>query len=189
MPSEKLPFIELTGFKDLLVINPPVFYDERGYFFESYNSKLFEQHHLWYNFVQDNQAFSMYGVLRGLHYQKSPHAQAKLVRVTQGKVFDVVVDLRTYSETCGKWYGILLSDENKKQLLVPQGFAHGYVVLSKTAEFVYKCDNYYHRQSEAGIRYNDPFLNIDWQIPNADLIISSKDLQLPSFADSIPFIP
>ena len=174
-------FVEETGIEGLVIINPRIFHDERGYFFESYNQQTFAQHGLDYNFVQDNQAFSHYGALRGLHYQTEPYAQAKLVRVVQGAVLDTVVDLRPQSPTFGRWYSIVLSGENKKQLLIPRGFAHGYVVLSPTAEFVYKCDNVYAKQYEGGILYNDPTLQIDWQLPEADLIVSEKDQQLPHF--------
>lgn len=178
------PFIEPTGIADLLVLNPRVYADERGYFFESYNRRLLQEHGLFYDFVQDNQAFSKYGVVRGLHYQLKPFDQAKLVRVTQGLVFDVAVDLRGGSPTFGKWFGILLSDQNKKQLLIPRGFAHGYSVLSPTAEFVYKCDNYYSKEHEAGIVYNDPLLNINWQVPEKDMLVSEKDRMLAFFTDA-----
>lgn len=178
------PFIEETGFPGLLIVNPPVFADERGYFYESYNKKTFENHGLYYDFVQDNQARSRYGVLRGLHYQLEPHAQAKLVRVTEGKVLDVVVDLRGGSPTFTRWYGVLLSAENRKQLLIPRGFAHGYVVLSATAEFMYKCDNYYNKASETGIAYDDPTLQIDWKVPKDGLIVSEKDLMLPILTEA-----
>ncbi|HRI26809.1 MAG TPA: dTDP-4-dehydrorhamnose 3,5-epimerase [Chitinophagales bacterium] len=179
-----LPFIEPTGIAGLLVLNPRVYTDERGYFFESYNRRLLEKHGLFYDFVQDNQAFSKYGVVRGLHYQLEPFEQAKLVRVTQGLVFDVAVDLRGGSPTFGKWFGILLSDQNKKQLLIPRGFAHGYSVLSPTAEFVYKCDNYYSQKHEAGIVFNDPLLNINWQLPEKDMLVSEKDRMLAFFTDA-----
>ena len=185
MSNSQPPFIEKTGIDGLLVINPPVYYDNRGYFFESYNPLLFVRMHLFYHFVQDNQAFSKYGVLRGLHYQLKPVAQAKLVRVIQGNVFDVAVDLREGSPTFGKWFGVELSAENKKQLLIPRGFAHGYVVLSETAEFLYKCDNHYEPKCEAGILFNDPFLNIDWPIDLSEMVISEKDRGLPLFKDAV----
>lgn len=177
--NNTLTFVEPTPINDLLIINPTVFKDERGNFFESYNQNKLVQHGLNYNFIQDNQAFSCYGVLRGLHFQEGAYAQAKLVRVVVGEVFDIAVDIRPQSTTYLKWFGIVLSAENKKQLLIPRGFAHGYVVLSKTAEFVYKCDNLYSKQHESGIIYNDPVLQIDWQIPAQHLIISDKDKQLP----------
>ncbi|MGB1204373.1 MAG: dTDP-4-dehydrorhamnose 3,5-epimerase [Chitinophagales bacterium] len=182
--AETSNFIETTGIRDLVVINPRVFGDERGYFYESYNKKKLEENGLFYDFVQDNQARSSYGVLRGLHYQLAPFAQAKLVRVVEGTVLDVAVDLRKGSPTFGKSFGIVLSAENKKQLLVPRGFAHGYVVLSPTAEFFYKCDNYYAKEQEGGLMYNDPKLNIDWQVPEKDLIISQKDQQQFAFDDA-----
>lgn len=164
-----------TGFPGLIVYEPKIFRDERGYFFESFNSKTFEEKGITRNFVQDNQAFSSYGILRGLHYQLAPHAQAKLVRVFQGEVLDVVVDLREGSPSFGKQYSILLSGENQKQLFVPRGFAHGYAVLSPTAVFFYKCDNFYNKTAESGIAYNDPALSIDWKIPNDKIILSEKD--------------
>jgi dTDP-4-dehydrorhamnose 3,5-epimerase len=173
-------FIEPTGIEGLVVINPRVFADERGYFYESYNQNAFEQHGLRYQFVQDNQARSVRGVLRGLHYQTEPYAQAKLVRVIEGEVYDVAVDMRPQSATYGKWFGIILSATNKKQLMVPRGFAHGYLVLSDTAEFFYKCDNFYSKAHEGGIIYNDPHLDIDWQIPADQLIVSPKDQILPT---------
>ncbi len=169
-----MAFIE-TGFPGLLVFEPKIFSDERGYFFESFNSKTFEENGITRNFVQDNQAFSSCGILRGLHYQLNPHAQAKLVRVMQGEVLDVVVDLREGSPTYGKQYSILLSAENQRQLYVPRGFAHGYAVLSPTALFFYKCDNFYNKSAEGGIAYNDSALNIDWKIPADKIILSEKD--------------
>ncbi len=172
-----------TGFPGLLVFEPTVFRDERGYFFESFNMKSFEQKGIQRNFVQDNQAFSSYGILRGLHFQLAPFAQAKLVRVIQGEVLDVVVDLRKGSPSFGKQFSILLSEENNKQLFVPRGFAHGYSVLSKTALFFYKCDNFYNKNAERGISYNDPALNIDWKLPADAIIISDKDKQNSLFAD------
>ncbi len=165
-----------TPIKDLLIIEPTLFNDSRGYFFESFNEQKFnEATGLGIHFVQDNQAYSAFGVLRGLHYQLNPHAQAKLVSVIKGKVLDVVVDARKNSATFGQHFSIELSADNKTQLFVPRGFAHGYVVLSDTAEFFYKCDNYYNKESEVGIAFNDPTLNIDWQIDLATAIISDKD--------------
>lgn len=174
-------FVQQTGIEGLVVINPRMFGDQRGYFYESYNQQLFEKNGITTNFVQDNQAFSTYGVLRGLHFQMSPYAQTKLVRVAHGKVLDVVVDLRHGSKTFGQSYSIILSADNHKQLLVPQGFAHGYVVLSETALFLYKCDNYYTPKHESGILYNDSQLNIDWLLPESDLIVSVKDQVQPPF--------
>ena len=170
-------FIEQTGIKDLVIINPRVFGDKRGYFFESCNEQVLKANGLDYRFVQDNEAGSTYGVLRGLHFQRPPYAQAKLVRMLEGEVLDVVVDLRNNSETYGQSYSVLLSAENRKQLLVPRGFAHGYVVLSETAVFFYKCDNYYFKEQEGGVAYNDPDLQIDWKLPAEDFLISDKDQQ------------
>ncbi|NLR93081.1 dTDP-4-dehydrorhamnose 3,5-epimerase [Flammeovirga agarivorans] len=169
-----------TKLKDCYIIEPKVFGDSRGYFFESFHLKKFtEVTGLAINFVQDNQSSSSYGVIRGLHFQKGVHAQAKLVRVLSGRVIDVAVDLRPDSDTFGQYEAVELSAENKKQLFVPRGFAHGFSVLSETAEFSYKCDNYYNKESESGIRYNDPGLAIDWGINNGDEIISEKDQDLP----------
>lgn len=175
---------EKTGFPDLLVFAPRIFDDARGYFFESYNEKLFRDEGISISFVQDNQAFSSYGVIRGLHFQQDPHAQTKLIRVLQGSIVDVVVDVRKNSPTFGKAYSIELSAENKKQLFIPKGFAHGYSVISEKAEVFYKCDAFYERTSEGGISWNDPALQIDWQIPRGIEIISPKDAVLPRLADS-----
>jgi dTDP-4-dehydrorhamnose 3,5-epimerase len=179
-----MPLIK-TNIPDLLVFEPKVFEDARGYFFESYNANTFSAEGVNIKFVQDNQAKSSYGVLRGLHYQLNPHAQTKLIRVLEGSILDVAVDIRKGTPTYGKVFTIELSAQNKKQLLVPQGFAHGYSVLSETAEVLYKCDNFYNKQAEGGILYNDPFLNIDWQIPLAKAIVSEKDILLPSFENSV----
>jgi dTDP-4-dehydrorhamnose 3,5-epimerase len=175
---------EKTGFPGLLVFAPRIFDDARGYFFESYNEKLFNDEGIKISFVQDNQAFSSYGVIRGLHFQQDPHAQTKLIRVLQGSIIDVVVDVRKNSKTFGKAYSIELSAENKKQLFIPKGFAHGYSVISEKAEVFYKCDAFYEKASEGGISWNDPALQIDWQIPNGKEIISPKDAVLPRLADS-----
>ncbi|WP_343305708.1 dTDP-4-dehydrorhamnose 3,5-epimerase [Chitinophaga niabensis] len=177
-----MPFIE-TGIPDLLIYEPKVHGDSRGYFFESYNANTFREEGVEIVFVQDNQARSTYGVLRGLHFQQEPHAQTKLIRALEGTILDVVVDLRTGSPAYGKVYTIELSAENKRQLLVPKGFAHGYSVLSPTAEVMYKCDNFYHKASEGGIIYNDPALQIDWGIPLTEALVSEKDLVLPVLAD------
>lgn len=171
-----------TGIKDLFIVETRIFGDHRGYFFESYNSMKFLELGLNYNFVQDNESFSNYGTLRGLHFQINEFAQAKLVRVVSGKVLDVVVDLRQNSATYGKHFSTVLSDENKNLLLIPRGFAHGFVVLSETAIFSYKCDNFYSPSNERGIKYNDPELKIDWKIPEADLVLSEKDLNNPNFS-------
>jgi dTDP-4-dehydrorhamnose 3,5-epimerase len=170
-----------TPIQGLLVFEPRVFADERGYFFESYNEKVFESAGLDLRFVQDNQSRSTYGVLRGLHYQMNPHAQAKLVRVTEGRVLDVAVDIRKGSPTYGQHFSIELSAENNKQLLIPAGFAHGFAVLSETAVFFYKCSNFYNKESEGGIRFDDPKLNIDWGLDLSKAIVSEKDLELPNF--------
>ncbi|MFN8238267.1 MAG: dTDP-4-dehydrorhamnose 3,5-epimerase [Chitinophagales bacterium] len=168
-----------TPLQDLFIVEPAVFADNRGFFYESYNAKKLQEAGQNYNFIQDNHSKSSYGVLRGLHYQNDPSAQTKLVRVTQGSVLDVVVDIRRGSPTFLQHFSLELSDENKLQLLIPRGFAHGFVVLSDTCEFLYKCDNYYDKASEGGIAYNDPTLNIDWRIPQQDIILSEKDKQNP----------
>lgn len=173
-----------TNIEGCFEITPRVFTDERGYFFESFNLYTFEEHTgMRIDFVQDNQSFSKRGVLRGLHFQKGIYAQAKLVSVLAGEVLDVAVDLRKESPTFGNVVSLVLSDTNKKQLFIPRGCAHGFAVLSNTASFFYKCDNYYHKPSESGIMYNDETLNINWQIPHSELIISEKDMVLPSFKD------
>jgi dTDP-4-dehydrorhamnose 3,5-epimerase len=171
-----MPFIK-TPFPGLLVFEPKVFEDNRGYFFESYNQRIFSEEGVEINFVQDNQARSSFGVVRGLHFQRDPFAQTKLIRVLSGKIIDVAVDIRKGSPTYGVAYTILLSAENKKQLLVPKGFAHGYSVISETAEVFYKCDEFYHKEAEGGISLNDPALKIDWQIPADKMIVSEKDKQ------------
>lgn len=182
-----MPFIE-TGLPGLLVFEPMVFEDSRGYFYESYNQKIFGGAGIEHQFVQDNQSRSTYGVIRGLHYQVPPYAQAKLVRALVGSILDVVVDIRKGSPTFGKVFSIELSAANKKQLFVPAGFAHGFSVLSEVAEVMYKCDQFYSKASEQGIVYNDPALQIDWQIPLDKAIVSDKDLVLPVFAESVnPF--
>ena len=180
-----MPFVE-TPIDGLLVFEPKVWGDERGYFFEAYNQNIFKEAGINCNFVQDNQARSTYGVLRGLHYQTGAYAQAKLVRVVEGEVLDVAVDLREDSSTYGQWYSIRLSAENKRQLFVPRGFAHGYVVLSPTAEFFYKCDNFYSKPHEGGVIYNDPQLNINWEIDLKDAVLSEKDMVLPQFGAHKP---
>lgn len=174
-----------TYLKGCFLLEPKIFKDERGYFMESYNARTFgfdtgsDIH-----FVQDNQSFSNRGVIRALHYQLGTHAQSKLVRVIKGVVLDVAVDIRKGSSTFGEHFSVELSEENKKQLFIPKGFAHGFVVLSETAEFFYKCDNYYNKASEGGIIFNDPSLNIDWKLPKEKLIISEKDAILPSLENA-----
>jgi len=175
-----------TKLKDCFILEPTVFKDKRGYFFESFNREKFNEIVGFdANFVQDNESYSTKGVLRGLHYQTGDYAQAKLVRVIKGKVLDVAVDIRKDSTTYGQHVTVELSEENKKQFFVPRGFAHGFVVLSKTAIFSYKCDNYYNKSSEGGIIYNDPILNIDWELPENSLIVSEKDVVLPTLENSI----
>lgn len=173
-----------TGIEDLFVLEPTVHKDHRGYFLESYNSQTFQKLGLGYSFVQDNESYSQYGTLRGLHYQTGEAAQAKLVRVHEGVVFDVAVDLRPNSKTYAKWFGVELTGENKKQMIVPRGFAHGFVVLSRTALFAYKCDNFYSKDHEGGVLYSDCTLGIDWKIPAQDIIISDKDKILPSLENA-----
>lgn len=170
-----------TNIKDLFIIEPKVFKDDRGYFFESYNMQNLLAYDINIAFVQDNQSKSYYGVIRGLHYQLEPFAQTKLVRVLDGEIYDVAADLRFQSPTFGKWFGIKLSSENKKQLLIPSGFAHGFSVLSTTAVVMYKCDKFYNPGAERGIKYNDEFLNINWGIPENKILVSLKDASLPSF--------
>jgi len=174
-----MKFIE-TKLKGCFILEPNIINDERGYFMESFNVKAFQEGiGQEITFVQDNQSFSSKGVLRGLHYQCGEHAQAKLVRVLQGEVLDVAVDLRPNSPTFGQYEAAFLSGENQKQFFVPRGFAHGFLVLSETATFFYKCDNFYNKESEGGLMYNDEKVNIDWGFPLDKLIISEKDQVLP----------
>lgn len=176
-----------TGIEGLVVIEPKIFDDPRGYFFESYNANNLIPFGIDTTFVQDNESKSTYGVLRGLHYQVEPKGMTKLLRVTYGKILDVVVDIRKESKTFGRHYGIELSDENKKQLYVPKGFAHGFVVLSQIAVVNYKCDEFYSKKHETGILWNDPELAIDWKINSEDAILSDKDKTQPTFKDHIPY--
>lgn len=174
--------IEMTPLQDAFIFIPKVFGDERGYFFESFNQQQFEDESgISGAFVQDNQARSVKNVLRGLHFQYEPYAQAKLVRVLHGSIWDVIVDIRKSSPTYGQWFGIELSEENHKQLFVPKGFAHGYSVLSDSAEVFYKCDAYYHKEAESGILYHDPALAIDWKISLQEAIVSGKDREQDSW--------
>lgn len=168
-----------TPFINLFVLEPKVLVDSRGYFMESYNKRTLLEAGIDVTFIQDNQSSSTRGVLRGLHFQKSPFAQTKLVRVLNGAILDVVVDLRKNEPTYGKHFSVELSYENKKQLFVPKGFAHGFIVLSEQAEVFYKVDEYYDAQSDAGLLFNDPALNIDWKLPLGDFIISEKDTKHP----------
>jgi len=173
-----------TPIDDLIIIKPRIFEDARGYFCESYSEKSFREAGIDIHFCQDNQSRSAYGVVRGLHYQLSPVSQSKLVSVIVGSVWDVAVDLRKNSPTFGQWYGVELTAENHLQFLVPQGFAHGFSVLSETAVFSYKCDNFYSPTLERGIAFDDPQLNIDWKIPFEKALISEKDKKHPSFTQA-----
>lgn len=174
--------LEETYLKGCFVLSPKIILDQRGNFFESFNKKEFqEQTGIDINFVQDNQSISSKGVLRGLHFQTGEYAQAKLVSVAKGKVLDVCVDLRNDSETFGKHFSIILDDKNNKQLFMPRGFAHGFLVLEDNTIFTYKCDNYYNKSSEKGIFYNDSSLNIDWNFPENLILLSEKDKNLPTF--------
>lgn len=178
--------IKDTGITDLLLIEPKVFKDERGYFFESYNRRIMENNRLNHQWVQDNESLSCYGTLRGLHYQVGENAQAKLVRVIKGEVLDVVVDLRKTSPTYGQHFSQILNEDNKLQLIVPRGFAHGFIVLSESAIFSYKCDNFYNKDSEGCINAMDEDLKIDWLLPTKDILRSEKDKNAPTFVNSIP---
>lgn len=174
-----------TEIKGVFIIEPKVFGDNRGYFFESFSQREFESVIGPVTFVQDNQSKSSYGVVRGLHFQKPPHAQAKLVRVVKGKVLDVAVDLRKDSPTFGKYIAVELSDENHRQVFIPKGFAHGFSVLSEEAVFQYKCDEYYAPESEAAIAWDDQDLNIDWKVPAEDVVLSAKDRNHPTLKEFI----
>lgn len=176
-----------TSIKGVWIIEPRVFNDQRGYFLESWKKAEFEEHIGNVDFIQDNESCSSYGVLRGLHYQKGELSQAKLVRVIKGKVLDVAVDIRKSSPTFGKYVAVELSEENKRQFFIPRGFAHGFLVLSDQAIFCYKVDNVYAPQSEAGIRWNDEDINIEWPIDPADVITSEKDLNASTLKDAIVF--
>jgi len=174
-----------TPLKGCIILTPRIFNDDRGYFFETFNERSFnEALGSDVHFVQDNQSYSTKGVLRGLHFQKGEHSQAKLVRVTKGEVLDVAVDLRTGSATYGQQYSVTLSAENNAQFFIPRGFAHGFLVLSDDAIFQYKCDNYYNKQSEGGLHYADPALSIDWEFDTSALLVSDKDKELPFLADA-----
>ena len=173
-----------TGFKGLIVIKPVIHKDTRGYFFESFNQVVFQKEDIIFTPVQDNESRSVKGVLRGMHYQLNPFPQAKLIRVVEGRIFDVALDIRKKSRTYGKWFGIELSSENKDQLLIPHGFAHGFSVLSDFAIIQYKCDNIYNAEHERGINLNDPTLDINWKLGSTIPIISDKDLVQPLFKDA-----
>ncbi len=172
-----------TKIEGVIIIEPKVFGDERGYFFESFNQKEFEDNIGKINFIQDNESKSQKGVLRGLHFQKTPFEQAKLVRCIKGKVLDAAVDIRKNSKTYGQYIAVELSEENKKQLFIPRGFAHGFVVLSEDAIFTYKVDNIYKPDYESGIIWNDKDLNIDWQLNENEVVLSEKDKKLPTFEE------
>ncbi len=172
-----------TPIPDLIVLEPRVFADDRGYFLESFNSSKWPQAISDCDWVQDNESKSTKGVLRGLHYQCEPMGQAKLVRAVIGEVFDVAVDIRPGSSTYGQWYGTILSEANKRQMYVPRGFAHGFLVMSETAIFAYKCDNYYSKEDEGGILYNDPNINIEWPEIDLEFLLSEKDSEQPIFGE------
>lgn len=173
-----------TGFPGLIIFEPQTFGDHRGYFLESFNENTFKEAGINVHFVQDNESKSQYGVIRGLHYQLNPYAQAKLVRVIVGRVLDVVVDIRLGSPTYGQKFEMELSGENKKQLFIPRGFAHGFSVLEDNTIFSYKCDNFYNKESEGGISYMDSSLQIDWQIPDGKILFSDKDMLNPLMKDA-----
>ena len=176
--------ITKTEIEGLVIIQPEIFYDSRGHFFESFNIEALRKEGIDFNPVQDNESQSVRGVIRGLHYQLNPHPQAKLVRVVEGKIFDVALDLRKNSETFGKWYGIELDSDSKKQLLIPRGFAHGFSVLSNTATVQYKCDNTYNPAMERGINIMDTEINIDWKIDKNSYIMNNRDMNNPLFKDA-----
>lgn len=174
-----------TSLEGVVVIEPRIFRDERGYFYESFSQKEFDEKVMPVRFVQDNESMSVRNVIRGLHYQKMPHTQSKLVRCTKGRVLDVVVDIRKGSPTFGKHVTVELTEENHRQIFIPRGFAHGFAVLSEVAVFQYKCDNFYNFQSERGIQLNDESLEIDWKVSIRDAIISAKDLKYPLLKDTV----
>jgi dTDP-4-dehydrorhamnose 3,5-epimerase len=176
--------ITKTRFDGLLIIKPAIFRDQRGYFFESYNLKTFRDHGIDISFIQDNQSRSSFGTIRGLHYQLNPFAQTKLLRVLEGKILDVSVDLRQNSATFREHFSVELSEENQLQILIPRGFAHGFAVLSQTATVLYKCDTLYHPAAERGIYYADPDLKIDWHLSDSEIIISAKDTGFPGLRDA-----
>lgn len=178
-----------TSIPGVVIIEPKIFGDERGYFYESYSQRDFEENVADVTFVQDNQSFSHYGVVRGLHFQRPPFTQSKLVRVIQGKVIDVAVDIRNGSPFYGKYVSVELSGDNHRQFFIPKGFAHGFVVISETALFQYKCDEFYHPESEGAIKWDDPDINIDWRIPMGDIALSAKDAQHKYLKDFVsPFV-
>ena len=170
-----------TALDGVYIIEPTIFRDARGYFYESYNRNAFEKAGLHYTFVQDNQSMSSYGTIRGIHFQKGDYAQAKLVRALQGTILDIVVDLRAGSPTYGQHVAVELSEDNHRQLLIPRGFGHGFSILSETAVFAYKCDNFYAQAHEGSVRFDDPELAIDWRIDMKKALLSDKDRQAPDF--------
>ncbi len=172
-----------TPIEGLLIIEPKVFHDARGYFVETYNEQRYREAGIDAQFVQDNQSCSSFGVVRGLHFQRPPYTQAKLVCCTQGRVLDVAVDLRKDSKTFGQWFSVELTEENHRQFFIPRGFAHGFSVLSEKAVFTYKCDNLYHPEADGGLLLSDPALNINWQVPTQQRIISDKDTKHPLLKD------
>jgi dTDP-4-dehydrorhamnose 3,5-epimerase len=176
--------ITKTRFPGVLIIKPRIFSDQRGYFYESYNLKTFRENDLGYSFIQDNQSRSAFGTIRGLHYQLNPYAQTKLLRVLEGNILDVAVDLRKHSPTFGEHFSIELSGENQLQILIPKGFAHGFAVLGPVATVLYKCDSYYYPAAERGIFYADPELKIDWKLSGTDIVISGRDAASPLFKDA-----
>ncbi len=186
--KEKIMNIIETPIKDLFIIEPDVFADERGFFMETYNAERYAQAGIRQHFVQDNMSSSCYGVVRGLHFQRAPYAQSKLVSCIAGEVLDVALDLRPGSKTFGQWFSVRLSSDNHRQFLIPQGFAHGFSVLSEQAVFAYKCDNLYHKESEGGILLSDPQLGIDWQVPEEKRILSEKDKKHPLFEEYLQTI-
>jgi dTDP-4-dehydrorhamnose 3,5-epimerase len=177
--------IRETGIEGLVIIKPKIFEDSRGYFYESFNKLELENSGYLFHFIQDNQSKSLHGVIRGLHYQNEPKAQAKLVRVLEGSIWDVAVDIREKSPTYLQWRGIELSADNKLQMLIPKGFAHGFSVLSDAAVVLYKCDEYYAPEFEAGIRYDDPEIGVDWKVDPDNMILSERDLNMPSLDEAI----
>ena len=179
--------IQQTNISDLVILEPRVFNDDRGYFFESFNQAEFQKINKNINFVQDNESQSSYGVIRGLHCQTGEYAQAKLVRVIQGSVLDVAVDIRQDSPTYGKYVAVELSAANKRQFFIPRGFLHGFAVLSETCIFSYKCDNYYNKESEISVRYDDPILGINWQLSEQDIIVSAKDKMAGDFHNVVSY--
>jgi len=178
-----MPTFTKTKFDGLIIIEPSVFADDRGFFMETYSKKVFAENGIDVEFVQDNHSRSTKGVLRGLHFQKPPYAQDKLVRCTKGEVLDVVVDLRKDSPTFGQYESVIISEENKKMVFIPKGFAHAFLVISDIADFQYKCSNFYNKESEGGVLYNDPQINIDWPKLDVELILSDKDKLWPSLEE------